>query len=298
LLREERYCVTNVTEEEDVKNLTKPTDARTKRTAVEHAQDALAEAILFGEAQKPSAQGPGRIILGLDCTSSMGEFVAERKITPEVAATIAQALFAERSGLQVQLAYFRGDDGSPKRPRQFRVSNKWYTDPVDLARDMTAIEHWPGWTQHCRLLRHAVAEAEKQAIQELVIISDAFEQRTPMRPQGDDLEAARVHACRLHSLGVQIAAGFKGVIRNACPLDRAGISAEHAFREIVEGVGYCFLLDPAELGARFKEIATAATLAAKGDAAGAQALLQHLRTVPFDMVVGEQVATAKCKAGG
>jgi hypothetical protein len=302
LLREERYRVTNVTEEEDVKNLitpeqTKPTDARTKRTEVERAQDALAEAILFGAAQKPSAQGTARIILGLDCTSSMGEFVAERKITPEVAATIAQALFAERSGLQVQLAHFRGDDGSPKRPRQFRVS-KWYTDPVDLARAMTAIEHWPGWTQHCRLLRHAVAEAEKQAIQELVIISDAFEQRTPMRPQGDDLEAARVHARRLRSLGVQIAAGFKGVIRNACPLDRAGIGAEHAFREIVEEAGYCFLLDPAELGARFKEIATAATLAAKGDAAGAQALLQHLRTVPFDMVVGEQVATAKCKPGG
>ena len=48
----ERYRVTNVTEEEDMKNLIKPTDARTKLTEVERAQDALAEAILFGEAQK------------------------------------------------------------------------------------------------------------------------------------------------------------------------------------------------------------------------------------------------------
>jgi hypothetical protein len=28
-----------------------------------------------------------------------------------------------------------------------------------------------------------------------------------------------------------------------------------------------------------------------------QALLQHLRAVPFDMVVGEQVGNAKCKLG-
>jgi hypothetical protein len=103
-----------------------------------------------------------------------------------------------------------------------------------------------------------------------------------------------VHARSLRALGVQIAVGFKGVIRNACPLDRAGISAERAFREIVEESGYCFLLDPAELAARFKEIANAVALVSKGDAASAQALLQHLRTVPFDMVVGEQVANPRC----
>ena len=108
--------------------------------------------------------------------------------------TIAHALFAEHgSKLQVQLAFFRGDDASPQLPRQFRVS-KWYTDPVELARAIVAIEHWPGWTQHCRLLRHAVAEAEKHRVQAVVLISDAFEQRTPRRPHGDDLEAARVHA--------------------------------------------------------------------------------------------------------
>jgi hypothetical protein len=199
--------------------------------------------------------------------------------------------------LEVQLAYFRGHDTSPKRPRQFRASNKWYTEPTELARAISAIEHWPGWTQHCRLLRHAVAEAEKHSVQALVLISDAFEQRTPKRPQGDDLEAARVHARRLRGLGVRLCAGFKGVIRNACPLDRAGIAAEQAFRDIVEESGYCFLLDPTKLAERFSEIATAATLAVKADAAGAQALLQHLRTVPFDMFVGEQVANARCKPG-
>jgi hypothetical protein len=251
--------------------------------------------MLFGEpTRKQPVEGQARIILGLDCTSSMDEYIPERKITPEAATTMVHALFANRSMLQVQLAYFRGDDGSAKRPRQFCV-DKWYTEPTELARAITAIEHWPGWTQHCRLLRHAVAEAEKQSIQSLVVISDAFEQRTPLRPQGDDLEAARVHARRLRDFGVQIIAGFKGVIRGGCPLNRAGIDAERVFREIVDENGYCFLLNPAEITERFREIATAATLAAKGDAGGAQALLQHLRTVPFDMVVGE-VTNAKCKS--
>lgn len=51
--------------------------------------------------------------------------------------------------------------------RQFQVSNNWYTTPVELARAIAAVEHWPGWTQHYRLLRYAVAEAEKDSVQEL-----------------------------------------------------------------------------------------------------------------------------------
>ncbi len=128
----------------------------------------------------------------------------------------------------------------------------------------------------------------------LVAVSNVYKQ-VSLRPQGDDLEAARIHACRLHGLGVQIIAGFKGVIRGGCPLNRAGIDAERAFREIVDQNDYCFLLDPAKLAERFREVANAATLAVKGDAGGAQALLEHLRTVPFDMLVGE-VANAKCKS--
>jgi hypothetical protein len=276
----------------DAKQLKQKDDARTE---VERAQDALTEAMLFGEpTRKPTTQGQGptRIILGIDATTSMGEFLPARKITPEAAKTIAQSLFADRSGLQVQLAYFRGD-GSAKCPRQLCVSNKWFVEPAELARAITAIEHTPGWTQHCRLLRHAIDEAAQHSVQSLVIISDAFERRTPLRPEGDDLEAARVHAARLRSLGVQIIAGFKGVIRGGCPLDRAGVDADSAFRELVAENGYTFLFEPTELAERFSEIATAATLAAKGDAIGAQALIEHRRTVEFDVVVGEQTGT-KC----
>jgi hypothetical protein len=280
------------------------TEAHTEATEVVEATHALAERMLFGTEPRPDpVQGRPRIILALDCTTSMGEFVEARSITPEAASTMANALFkkAGRAGLEVQLVYFRGDgdEHSSKQPRQFRVSKKWYATPEELAHAIAAVEHWPGWTQHCRLLRHAVAEAEKQALQELVFITDAFEERTPLRPQGDDLVAARVHARRLRDLGVKIVAGYKGTIRGGCPLDRAGVSAEQAFTDIAEeNGGYCFLLNPADLAERFDEIAAQAVLVTKGDTAGAHVLLEHLRAVPFEMetnVVDERVPNAKCE---
>jgi hypothetical protein len=280
------------------------TEAHTEATEVVEAAQALAERMLFGTEPRPQpVQDRPRIILALDCTTSMGEFIEARKITAEVATTMAKALFekAGRAGLEVQLVYFRGngDEQSSKQPRQFRVSKKWYTTPEELARAIAAIDHWPGWTQHCRVLRHAFAEAEKQAVQELVMITDAFEERTPLRPEGDDLLAARVHARRLRDLGVKIVAGYKGTIRGGCPLDRAGVSAEQAFRDITdENGGYCFLLNPEELAERFSDVATQAVLVAKGDTAGAKVLLEHLRAVSFEMetnVVGEQVPSTKCE---
>jgi hypothetical protein len=151
-------------------------------TEVDEATHGLAEAILFGTPKRPEPAGPPRIMLALDCTTSMGEFIEARKISLVTARAITNGLFAKAPGLQVQLMFFRGDDQFKQQPRQFRVSDKWYGTPEELARAIAAIEHWPGWTQHCRLLRHAVAEAEQQQVQELLIISDAFEGHTPLRP--------------------------------------------------------------------------------------------------------------------
>jgi hypothetical protein len=280
------------------------TEAHIEATEVVEATHALAERMLFGTEPRPQpVQDRPRIILALDCTTSMGEFIEARKITAEAAYSMANALFekAGPAGLEVQLVYFRGngDEQSSKQPRQFRVSKKWYSTPEELAHAMAVVEHWPGWTQHCRLLRHAVAEAEKHAVQELVIITDAFEERTPLRPEGDDLLAARVHARRLRDFGVKIVAGYNGTIRGGCPLDRAGVSAEQAFRDITdENGGYCFLLNPEELAERFSDVATQAVLVTKGDAVGAQLQLEHLRAVPFEIetnVVGEQVPSTKCE---
>ena len=130
-----------------------------------------------------------------------------------------------------------------------------------------------------------------------MIISDAFERQTPLRPDGDDLQAARVHARRLRDLGTQVVFGFKGIIRGGCPLDRAGIRAEEAFRDIArEADGYVFLFDPATLVARFTELAQSASFAAKGDQASAQKLIEHLQSMPFEMVVEERQPSARCAA--
>ena len=77
-----------------------------------------------------------------------------------------------------------------------------------------------------------------------------------MRPQGDDLKAAIIHAKHLRDLGVTVTVGFRGVIRGGCPLDRAGVGAEQAFQAIAEANGGAvFLFDPAHLTERFSEIA-------------------------------------------
>jgi hypothetical protein len=261
---------------------------------VDHAVEGLAKRMLFG-APQPAQQGRPRIILGIDCTTSMGEYIAERRITPETASRLSEGLFKDHPELEVQLCYFRGDDQSSKQPRQF-VSTEWYTRPEELAQAITAIKYWPGWTQHCPLLRHAVAEAEKQMVQQVIILSDAFEEKTPRRPHGDDLKAACVHAQHLRDLGTKIVVGYKGSIRGGCPLDRAGISAEQAFRDIAEANGgYCFLLKPTDLTERFSEIGAQATLSAKGDSLGAQALLEHLRAVPFEMNLVGRLRSASRK---
>ena len=254
--------------------------------------------MLFGAEPQSSVQDRPRIFLALDCTTSMGEYIEARKITPKAASDMAAGLFAAKArsaGLQVKLAFFRGDDQFPENPREMHFT-EWYDNAQELARAIVAIEHRPGWTQHCRLLREVIEEVENCAVQEVVIVSDAFEKRTPLRPQGDDLQAALVHAKRLRDLGVTLSFGFRGVIRGGCPLDRAGVSAKEAFHNIAEANGGAvFLFDPAQLKQRFDEIAERAMRVVKGDAIGAQLLLEHLRTVEFDFVVGEQTH-AKCGA--
>jgi hypothetical protein len=128
----------------------------------------------------------------------------------------------------------------------------------------------------------------------VVIVSDAFEKRTPRRPQGDDLQAARIHAQRLRDLGTTLSFGFRGTIHGGCPLDRAGINAEQAFRDIAAANGGAvFLFDPMQLKERFGGIAERAMLTVRGDAISAQLLLEHLRTIEFEFVVGQQ-AHVKC----
>jgi len=93
------------------KDASKDALKKSERTEVDEAAAALAARMLFGAEPRPVQDHP-RIILALDATSSMGEYIPKRRITLEAAAAIANALFvkAGSTGLQVKLAFFRGDD--------------------------------------------------------------------------------------------------------------------------------------------------------------------------------------------
>jgi hypothetical protein len=106
----------------------------------------------------------------------------------------------------------------------------------------------------------------------------------------------------LRELGVKLVIGYKGTIRGACPLDRAGVNAAQAFRAITdENGGYVFLCDPTGdpkgLGKHFAKIAAQVRLSAQGEDDGAERLmLEDKQTVPFDMTVGERVPSARCSS--
>jgi hypothetical protein len=205
------------------KDQTKKKDQMKEQTEADRAVRSIAEQMLgIGPKQQ---RGPARVILNIDATTSMGEWLPERRITPEDARSIAEAVC--QPGVQVQLCYFRGDD-------EFHVSEEWYTTPEALARGIEEIEPLAGWTQHCVALRHAISEAEQQAVAQVVTITDAFERRTSRRPNGDDLKAAQVYAQRLRDLGTTVNFAYKGTIQGGCPLDRSGPGAEECFRAIAK----------------------------------------------------------------
>ncbi len=234
--------------------------------------------------------GPPRIVVVVDATTSMGEYLPSRRVTLEAARQTVRAMFKATPQLEMQVVYFRGDECGASR---------WFTDPEQAARTIAGIEHRPGWTQHGRAFRHIISEAKKQPIHAVVVLTDAVELRGRGNPNGDDLEDLCKDAMRLRRLGCAVTFAYKGSIPNGCPIDRAGPHAEERIREIATDNGGCvFVYNPADpkLANRFGEIATQAALAAKGDAVGAQKVLEHIRTVPFEMNVGEQVVpTRKCE---
>jgi hypothetical protein len=242
-------------------------------------------------------------------TSSLGEYIEPRSIADR-AKEIADGIFAGGpAGLRIKVAFFRGDDGSPeqqkkqakppKHPRQLRMSDRYYTSAAELAQHIAVLEPWGGWTQHVAMLECFVKQAEQEAVDFAVIVSDAFERQTPRRPNGDDVAAAKIHARRLRDLGVTLTIGFKGRVDNACPLDRAGSDAAKAFTAIAEANGgYCFLCNPAGdprlMFEAFRKIGEQTKLQVQGDLIGAQLMLEHQQQVPFDLQVGEMVLSARC----
>ncbi len=261
-----------------------------------HPADRQFEAVLKGKAARARRlDGPPRVVIALDATTSMGEYLPERKLMIEAARAIAYPMFEKIGpGGLAQVVFFRGADEMQ--------ATQWLSNPEVVARAIAKVEHKGGWTQHNRTLAHVIREAEKHPIDEVVVISDAFEQRREHRPNGDILDDAIDQAAQLRALGVNLSIGYKGTVPGGCPLDRAGPSAEEAFYRIAKANGgSCFVFNPKKAGAaakRFGEIAAHAALKVKGDTAGAQVMLEHLQSVPFDMgavEVDDVVPIRKCE---
>ncbi len=106
----------------------------------------------------------GRLIFAMDATAS-------REPSWDHACHLQAEMFQETSalgGLDVQLVYFRGF-------RECRAS-QWVSSSDELVEKMVKVRCAGGLTQLNRVLRHAHKEAEKQQVNALVYVGDAFEE--------------------------------------------------------------------------------------------------------------------------
>ncbi len=140
------------------------------------------DAFLGKAAKLPTlAQTKGRLIFAIDATLS-------RQPTWTKATEIQSDMFAVAQsigGLAVQLVYFRGHG-------EFHASD-WTASANVLAGRMRDVTCRSGFTQVCRVLAHAAAEASQTKVGALVYVGDAFE---------EDPNAAAAEAGRLALLGV------------------------------------------------------------------------------------------------
>ena len=102
-----------------------------------------------------------RLIFAVDATAS-------RESTWDMAAKLTAEMFRATGGLELQLAYFRGD-------KQFTAS-RWMTDARALTAAMSSVLCRAGPTQIGRVLAHADAENQRSKIAAVVLISDACEE--------------------------------------------------------------------------------------------------------------------------
>jgi hypothetical protein len=140
------------------------------------------EAFLNKAAQLPTlAQAKGRLIFAIDATMSrLPTWTKATEIQSDMF-DVAQSI----GGLAVQLVYFRGHG-------EFRASD-WTASASVLGNRMRDVSCRSGFTQVCRVLAHAAAEASQTEVGALVYVGDAFE---------EDADAAAAEAGKLALLGV------------------------------------------------------------------------------------------------
>jgi hypothetical protein len=108
--------------------------------------------------------GRGRLIFTVDATAS-------RQPSWDQAARLTAGMFdtvAVIGGLDVQLVYFRGLTEC--------AATRWFTDSASLKEAMSCVTCKSGPTQIGRVLRHARNENQRQQVNALVLVGDAFEE--------------------------------------------------------------------------------------------------------------------------
>ncbi len=226
------------------------TEARAPATA---PRSAVAEFLADIKRMQPTAGARGRLVFSLDATMS-------RQPTWDSAMALQAEMFDEAAkvgSLDVQLVYYRGFG-------ECRAS-KWVGNSAALRDLMTGINVRAGKTQIGKLLAHARRETQKERVQAMVFIGDAFEEAV-------DNVADR--AGELGLLGVPVFLFQEG----------RDPAVERTFREIArltKGAYARFDRSSArELAALLRAVATFAAGGRKALAAGgdkAQLLLQQLR---------------------
>jgi hypothetical protein len=103
----------------------------------------------------------GRLIFALDATAS-------RRLAWDAASSLTASMLREAGGLDVQLAYFRGE-------KEVRASG-WVSDADRLVKLMAKVDCEAGVTQLERILVHAQKETAKLQVNALVFIGDAMEE--------------------------------------------------------------------------------------------------------------------------
>lgn len=202
------------------------------------------DAFLGRAAKLPTlAQAKGRLIFAIDATMSRQPTWTKATEIQSDMFDVAQSI----GGLAVQLVYFRGHG-------EFRASD-WTASASVLGNRMRDVTCRSGFTQVCRVLDHARAEASQTKVGALVYVGDAFE---------EDADAAAAEAGRLALLGVPAFMFHEG------DDPRAG----HVFQDIARLTKGVYARFDAGAAKQLRDLLMAAAIYATG---GAVALREHAK---------------------
>jgi len=176
-------------------------------------------------ARHPAQRG-GRLIFGLDLTSSRKESLQQARIATAAMFDTIKAV----GSVAVKLIYYRGKD-------ECRAS-KWHDDPRVLSESMRQLSCEAGATQIARLLHLALAEKEK--IAGVVFVGDQCE---------DDPDELRALAQTFGQRSIPLF-----VFHECSDWDQRSLAAKPVFKEMAAASGGVYCEFKPDSGAVLREI--------------------------------------------